>query len=97
MADLRSLVLLRNDPEAATRFLAQAEQGDVDAQYAIGLIYAEGRGIAQDEASAFYWLSRAVEQGDRDADLLRQVLSATMTDAQFDVADHMMHVFKAGQ
>lgn len=97
MADLRSLVLLRNDPEAAARFLAQAEQGDVDAQYAMGLIYAEGRGIAQCEARAFYWLTRAVEQGDRDADLLRQVLSATMTDAQFGMADHMMHVFKAGQ
>jgi uncharacterized protein len=53
MADLRSLVLLRYDPEAAAIILAQAEQNDVDAQYAMGLIYAEGRGVAQDEAMAF--------------------------------------------
>jgi len=97
MADLRSLALLRNDPEMAAHFLTQAEQGDVDAQYAMGLTYAEGRGVAQDEAKAFYWLSRAVEQGDTDADLLRRVLSATMTDAQFEMADQMMDVFKADQ
>ena len=53
MADIRNLILLRNDPDEALRLLAEAEQGDLDAQYAMGLIYAEGRGLPQDEARAF--------------------------------------------
>ena len=57
MADLRGLNLLRNDPEAAARLIAEAESGDMDAQYAAGLVYAEGRGVDPDvrvsgEASA---------------------------------------------
>ena len=40
MADLFGLNLWRNDPEMAARLIAEAEQGDMDAQYAAGLIYA---------------------------------------------------------
>jgi TPR repeat protein len=81
MADLSSLILLRNDPEAAADLLAQAELGDVNAQYGMGLIYAEGRGVPQDEALAFLWLTLAGDQGDQDALSLRDVIGAGMSDA----------------
>ena len=45
MANLAALTLLRNDPEVAEEFLRAATQGDVDEQYGMGLIYAEGRGV----------------------------------------------------
>lgn len=82
-ADLSSLILLRNDPEAAAELEAQAELGDRDAQYAMGLIYAEGRGVGQDDARAFMWLTLAGEQGDQDALSLRDVVGANMS-----VEDH---------
>ena len=79
MANLAALTLLRNDSEVAEEFLRAATQGDVDAQYGMGLIYAEGRGVDQDEAKAFYWLTCAIEQGDSGADVLRKVVAAGMS------------------
>lgn len=68
MADLSGLNLLRNDPDKAAELIAQAERGDMDAQYAAGLIYAEGRGVAIDLVQAYYWLTSAIAQGDSDAE-----------------------------
>lgn len=82
MSDISIQALLRGDPEIVAGLLAAAEQGDVDAQYRVGLIYAEGRGVAQDEVKSFYWLSRAVQQGDADAKTLLQVVAAAMTQEQ---------------
>ena len=82
MANLAALTLLRNDPEVAEEFLRAATQGDVDAQYGMGLIYAEGRGVDQDEVKSFYWLTRAIEQGDSGAAALRKVVAAGMSAEQ---------------
>lgn len=84
MADLSSLILLRNDPTVAAELLQAAERGDVDAQYGIGLVYADGRGLPQDDVRAMFWLTRAHEQGDRDADILRRSIATRMTSDQFD-------------
>ena len=40
-----------------------AEQGDADAQYDLGSIYASGAGIPEDDAKAVYWYRKAAEQG----------------------------------
>ena len=40
-----------------------AEQGEVDAQYELGLRYRNGDGIPQDHAQAAKWIERAAEQG----------------------------------
>ena len=39
-----------------------AEQGDADAQYKLGVMYASGRGVPQDDAQAVAWYRRAAEQ-----------------------------------
>ena len=44
-----------------------AEQGDAVAQYRLGTLYAEGKGVEQDDAIAFMWMQRAANQGDADA------------------------------
>jgi len=46
---------------------ALAEQGNAEAQFALGRMYAEGLGVAQDEADALAWYGRAAEQGHADA------------------------------
>jgi TPR repeat protein len=89
MSDISLQALLRGDPEIVAGLLAAAEQGNVDAQYRVGLIYAEGRGVAQDEVKAYYWLSRAIRQGDADAQTLLRVVAAAMTPEQFRQAEEL--------
>lgn len=86
---LKDLVLLRNDPSIVPVILEAAQNGEVDAQYALGLVYAEGRGVAIDLAQAHYWLSLAVEQGDRDAEMLRNIVGCQMTDEEYDAAQRL--------
>ena len=42
----------------------KAEQGILEAQYTLGLMYYEGEGVPQDYAEALKWFRLAAEQGD---------------------------------
>jgi len=89
MADnsyMKDLILLRNDPSKVARIREAAGRGEMDAQYAMGLIYAEGRGVEIDLARAHFWLSLAIAQGDTDADQLRNIIGSRMSDAEFEAA-----------
>jgi TPR repeat protein len=44
-----------------------AEQGLADAQHALGVCYANGLGVAKDEAEAVKWYRKAAEQGNASA------------------------------
>ena len=44
-----------------------AEKGVAAAQYQLGTLYAEGRGVEQSDATAAVWYKRAAEQGDAAA------------------------------
>ncbi len=81
---LKDLVLLRNDPQLAERILHEARTGNVDVQYAMGLICAEGRGVPIDLVKAYAWLTVAVLQGDRDAVILRNIVGSQLTDEEFE-------------
>ena len=52
---------------AAEEFLKDAEKGDHRAMYAIGSMYAVGRGVEQNYKEAFKWFSRAAKYGRADA------------------------------
>ena len=54
-----------NDTLAAER--KAAEQGDADAQYNLGFMYATGDGVIKDAAEAVKWYRKAAEQGYADA------------------------------
>lgn len=41
-----------------------AEKGDVAAQYRLGNMYADGKGVVRDDKTALSWFQRAAEQGD---------------------------------
>ena len=45
-----------------------AEQGDVDAQFILGYMYDEGKGVPQDNKEAMKWYRLAAEQGDAGAE-----------------------------
>ena len=50
-----------------TTLTIRAEQGDADAQFNLGNMYAGRRGIPQDDATAVKWYTKAAEQGDTNA------------------------------
>jgi hypothetical protein len=44
-----------------------AEQGGAEAQYNLGVMYAKGRGVEQNEAEALQWIRKAADQGNEPA------------------------------
>ena len=58
----------RGDYAAALReWQPLAEQGDAPAQFNLGLMHAEGKGVPRDDRMAVQWHRRAAEQGDVSA------------------------------
>ena len=53
--------------ETAERLHISAEQGDIDAQYELGLMYKEGKGVPKDSAKAKELINKAAEQGNPKA------------------------------
>ena len=51
------------DPDPITELRRQAEQGDANAQYNLGIRYVTGIGVPQDRAEAIRWYRLAAEQG----------------------------------
>ena len=53
--------------KAAELWKPLAEKGDASAQHFLGTLYAEGKGVEQNDATAFMWFQRAANQGNPDA------------------------------
>lgn len=53
--------------EQVDEYLRKAGEGDVDAQYNLGIIYYHGEGVEKDFEQALSWFQKAAEQGDVDA------------------------------
>jgi len=63
-----------------------AEQGDADAQLALGKIYSEGKHVVQDYVQAHMWLNLAVTETDH---LHRDELAIKMTRRQIAEAQRL--------
>jgi len=50
-------------PELVDAFKAVAEQGDMEAQFSLGFVYASSLGVAQDYKQAMFWYEKAAAQG----------------------------------
>jgi TPR repeat protein len=68
---------VKRDDEASVVWLRRsALQGHAQAQYALGLAYAEGRGVAKDAVEAYTWFRQAASNGSRRAaELVKRVES----------------------
>ena len=58
-----AVVAAQTTTEILVELRERAEQGDADAQAALGFRYASGRGVAPDLAEAIRWYSLAADQG----------------------------------
>ena len=47
--------------------IKQADEGDAEAQFLLGLAFYDGNGISQNYNKAYYWFQKAVKQGNNDA------------------------------
>ena len=55
---------IRGDYATALReFRPLAEQGDAEAQFNLGVMYADGEGVPEDDVQAAFWFRKAAEQG----------------------------------
>ena len=66
--------------------LQAAKQGNVDAQYNLGLMYEQGQGVRQDYAQAVQWCRRAAEQGHAGAQFNLGVMYAEGRGVRQDLA-----------
>jgi TPR repeat protein len=55
------------DEDAVYWYSQSALQGNSDGQYKLGLMYEEGRGVAQNLQQAMFWYRKAAEQGHAEA------------------------------
>lgn len=54
-------------PEQVEEYTLKAKQGEVDAQYNLGIMYYHGEGIRKNHEEALLWFLKAAQQDDPDA------------------------------
>ncbi len=67
----------------------KAEQGDVGAQYNLGLMYANGQGVIQDDVMAHMYWNVAAVSGDKAAAKNRGIIAKRMTPSQLEKAQDL--------
>ena len=77
---------------------AKAEQGHADAQFNLGVMYHDGRGVPQDYAEAHKWanLAASASQGETNERYakLRKLVAQKMTSAQIAEAQRLAREWK---
>ena len=61
---------------------AWAQTGDASAQFNLGLMYASGKGVPEDDVEAYAWLNIAAAQGDAHAEAFKADISQRMSQSQ---------------
>lgn len=79
---------------AVEEFRRLAEQGEADARYMLGRMYATGQGVVQDYVRAHKWLNLAASQGQSQARQARSELEQRMTSAQIAQAQVLAREFQ---
>lgn len=74
---------------AARLWTPHAEQGDAQAQYYLGVMYANGQGVRQDYVQAHMWLNLAAAQGHPVGVKNRDYAATLMTPEQIAEAQQL--------
>jgi TPR repeat protein len=72
-----------------------AEQGYASAQARLGLCYAGGKGVEQDNLKAYFWLTLAAKQHDKDAVRQRDLLAPKLSADDVGKAEESASAWKA--
>ncbi len=79
--------------DAIPLWITLAKQGDVDAQYNLGPIYAYGNATFKDIVAAYAWWNVAAAQGNEVARIDRDNLEEDMTPSQLEKAQELSQVY----
>ncbi|WP_022662788.1 SEL1-like repeat protein [Paucidesulfovibrio longus] len=71
----------RDYQTARAEFLAAAEQADPQAQYALGMLHYQGKGVEQDERAALEWFLKARDNGHPKAGEMVDLLTSRLANA----------------
>ena len=66
-----------------------AEQGNAKAQRNLGLMYAKGKGVTQNNVYAHMWFNIVAANGDKDAQKNRDIVAKRMTPADISKAQEL--------
>ena len=80
--------------EAVRLYRLSAEQGDADAQYNLGLMYAKGQGVPQDYVLAHMWWNISGSNGYKDAVTNRNIVEKKMSKQQIEKAQELARNWK---
>jgi len=71
-----------------------ADQGNISAQFDLGVIYANGHGVPQDFVTAHMWFNLAAAGGDQTAAEYRDAVERSMSSAQIAEAQKLAREWK---
>ena len=74
---------------ALKSFTLSAEQGDAYAQYSLGYMYENGRGVIQDNVRALMWYNISASQGYKYATTNRELIAGEMTPVDISAAQKL--------
>ena len=74
---------------ALKSFTLSAEQGDAYAQYSLGYLYENGRGVIQDNVRAHMWYNIAASSGNKNAAKTRDLVTIQMSPSQIEKAQDL--------
>ena len=80
--------------ETVRLFRLAAEQGHAVAQSNLGVTYAKGKGVPQDDVLAHKWFNLAAAQGDASAKKNRDIVTDRMTREQIAEAQRLAREWK---
>jgi serine/threonine protein kinase len=79
-----------NDAETLALYRKAAGQGNAKAQFALGEMYAAGRGVPQNNFQAYVWFSRAAHAGHAEAKPRVEQVKAALQPAEIQQADRLL-------
>jgi len=83
-----------NPSEAARWYQKAADQGNADAQNALGQLYAKGVGVREDFVQAHKWFNIAAAAGNELARRNRDAMGEKMTPQQLADAQRQARLFR---
>ncbi len=86
----------RDYQTARRHWMADAQGGDIKAQFQLGRLYERGEGVPRNPVQAYMWYSLAHKGGNGDAGLAAHFLKQKMTPQQVAQGDQLVANFRPG-
>ena len=86
-----------NYARAYQEYKQSADAGNSLAQYMMGRLYAEGRGVVRDKVAAYMWFDLSASNGNSSAIAARDAVAAGLDSDQIDRAQDLAAEWRAGR